>query len=171
MWTEPSIKAEAQWHLARVGQQPNGFPPIVTISNNANNGFNTTNFNLARDRTFTISVADDYFIVGYKIYTPAGWGTTVTTEAGESAVFSGEQTLTILNLNTKSTSFSTADANLNDPTIEVYIVDDATAVGIGEIPSKGTGQVLGLYSIDGRRLSKVPAKGVYIGNGKKILVK
>ena len=156
--------AAAEW----VSAEP---APIVTISNNANNGFNTTNFNLARDRTFTISVADDYFIVGYKIYTPAGWGTTVTTEAGESAVFSGEQTLTILNLNTKSTSFSTADANLNDPTIEVYIVDDATAVGIGEIPSKGTGQVLGLYSIDGRRLSKVPAKGVYIGNGKKILVK
>ena len=156
--------AAAEW----VSAEP---APIVTISNNANNGFNTTNFNLARDRTFTISVADDYFIVGYKIYTPAGWGTTVTTEAGESAVFSGEQTLTVSGLNTKSTSFSTADANLNDPTIEVYIVDDATAVGIGEIPSKGTGQVLGLYSIDGRRLSKVPAKGVYIGNGKKILVK
>lgn len=156
--------AAAEW----VSAEP---APIVTISNNANNGFNTTNFNLARDRTFTISVADDYFIVGYKIYTPAGWGTTVTTEAGESAVFSGEQTLTILNLNTKSTSFSTADANLNDPTIEVYIVDESSALGIGEIRNNDSDRVIGIYAIDGRRFDKVPAKGVYIVNGKKILVK
>ena len=156
--------AAAEW----VSAEP---APIVTISNNANNGFNTTNFNLARDRTFTISVADDYFIIGYKIYTPAGWGATVTTEGGESAVFSGEQTLTVSDLNTKSTSFSTADANLNDPTIEVYVADEATAVGIEETLGNGAGQAFGLYSIDGRRLSKVPAKGVYIMNGKKVLVK
>jgi hypothetical protein len=154
--------AAAEW----VSPEP---APIVTISNNANNGFNTTNFNLARDRTFTISVAGDYFIVGYKIYTPAGWGATVTTEAGESAVFSGEQTLTISGLNTKATSFSTADANLNDPTIEVYIVDESSTTGIGEIPNNGLDQAVGIYSIDGRRFSKVPQKGVYIINGKKIL--
>lgn len=156
--------AAAEW----VSPEP---APIVTISNNANNGFNTTNFNLARDRTFTISVADDYYIVGYKIYTPAGWGATVTTEAGESAVFSGEQTLMISDLNTKATSFSTADANLNDPTIEVYILDEGTVVGIGEIRGNGSGQVVDFYSIDGRRLSRVPAKGIYIANGKKILAK
>ena len=156
--------AAAEW----VSPEP---APIVTISNNANNGFNTTNFNLARDRTFTISVADDYSIIGYKIYTPAGWGATVTTEAGESAVFSGEQTLMVSDLNTKATSFSTADANLNDPTIDVYILDDANATGIGEIRDNGSGRVIGIYSIDGRRLSKVPTKGVCIVDGKKILVK
>ena len=156
--------AAAEW----VSTEP---APIVTISNNANNGFNTTNFNLARDRTFTISVADDYSIIGYKIYTPAGWGATVTTEAGESAVFSGEQTLMVSDLNTKATSFSTADANLNDPTIDVYILDDANATGIGEICDNGSGRVIGIYSIDGRRLSKVPTKGVCIVDGKKILVK
>ena len=156
--------AAAEW----VSTEP---APIVTISNNANNGFNTTNFNLARDRTFTISGADDYSIIGYKIYTPAGWGATVTTEAGESAVFSGEQTLMVSDLNTKATSFSTADANLNDPTIDVYILDDANATGIGEICDNGSGRVIGIYSIDGRRLSKVPTKGVCIVDGKKILVK
>ena len=103
--------------------------------------------------------------------TPAGWGATVTTEAGESAVFSGEQTLMVSDLNTKATSFSTADANLNDPTIDVYILDDANATGIGEIRDNGSGRVIGIYSIDGRRLSKVPTKGVCIVDGKKILVK
>lgn len=156
--------AAAEW----VSAEP---APIVTISNNANNGFNTTNFNLARDRTFTISVAGDYSIIGYKIYTPAGWGATVTTEAGESAVFSGAQTMMVSDLKTKATSFSTADANLNDPTIDVYILDDANATGIGEIRDNGSGSVIGIYSIDGRRLSKVPAKGVCIVDGKKILVK
>ena len=156
--------AAAEW----VSAEP---APIVTISNNANNGFNTTNFNLARDRTFTISVAGDYSIIGYKIYTPAGWGATVTTEAGESAVFSGAQTMMVSDLKTKATFFSTADANLNDPTIDVYILDDANATGIGEIRDNGSGRVIGIYSIDGRRLSKVPAKGVCIVDGKKILVK
>ena len=42
-------------------------------------------------------------------------------------------------------------------------------VGIGEIRSSGSGQLIGLYSVDGRRLSKVPAKGVYIQNSKKVL--
>ena len=163
--------AAAEW----VSPEP---APIVTISNNANNGFNTTNFNLARDRTFTISVAGDYLITGYKIYTPAGWGATVTAEDGESAVFSGEQTLKVSGLNTKSTSFSTADANLNDPTIDIYIIDNS-AVGIGEIRSSGTGQVIGIYSIDGRRVessisnpqSSMLKKGIYILNSKKVLIK
>ena len=136
--------------------------PIVTLGNNANNGFNTTNYNLARDRTFTISVAGDYVITGYRIYTPAGWGATVTTEGGESAVFSGEQTLTVSDLNTTSTSFTTADANLNNPTIDIYVID-ANAVGVEGIQHEGSEPViLGLYSIDGKRLSKTPEKGLYI---------
>ena len=98
--------------------------PIVTIEG-GNNGFNTTNSNLAVNRTFTISVAGPYVITGYKISTSAGWGTTVVTEGGESAVFSGEQTLTISGLNTSSTWFTTADANLNLPIIEIYLDDMA----------------------------------------------
>ena len=155
--------AAAEW----VSAEP---APIVTISNNANNGFNTTNFNLARDRTFTISVADDYFIIGYKIYTPAGWGATVTTEGGESAVFSGEQTLTVSGLNTKSTSFSTADANLNDPTIEVYVADEATAVGVGNlIPNTHKESI---YDLSGRQMTNGKlTRGLYIMDGRKVAVK
>jgi len=151
--------AAAEW----VSPEP---APIVTISNNANNGFNTTNFNLARDRTFTISVAGDYSIIGYKIYTPAGWGATVTTEAGESAVFSGEQTLNVSDLNTKATSFTTADANLNDPTITVYILDDANATGVTQ-PALGIGTDT-IYSLDGRRVNRT-GKGIYIIGGRKVV--
>ena len=155
--------AAAEW----VSAEP---APIVTISNTANNGFNTTNFNLARDRTFTISVADDYLITGYKIHTSAGWGATITAEGGESAVFSGDQTLTVSGLSTKSTSFSITDANLNDPIIDIYIIDDK-ADGVGVIRSNDSGQIIGLYSIDGRRLSQTPAKGIYIVNGRKVAIK
>ena len=136
--------------------------PIVTIKADHNNGFNTTNFNLGVNFKFTICVADDYRIIGYKIYTPSGWGTTVTTEGGESAVFSDEQTLTVSNLNTTSTWFTTADANLNNPIIDVYIVD-AVTVKLEEIDTNGTRQATRtLYSIDGKRMAKATGKGVYI---------
>ena len=147
--------AAAEW----VSAEP---APIVTIKGDHNGGFNTTNFNMGRDFTFTVSVSDDYRIVGYKIYTPSGWGTTVTTEGGESAVFSGEQTLTVSGLDATSTWFTTADANLNNPTIDVYIKDAvATGVDNGSI-NNATPVIRDIYSVDGRRLTKVPEKGVYI---------
>lgn len=148
--------------------------PIVTISNKRSdnsygtNGFNTTGYHLASDRTFTISVEDPFLITGYRIYTSDGWGAVVTAENGESETFSGEATLMVSGLSTKSTSFTTAPspaANLNSPTIDVYIVD-GSVVGVGEIQST-TGRVVGYYSIDGRRLSKAPEMGVYIKDGKK----
>lgn len=151
---------------------------IVTISNQRSdnsygtNGFNTTGYHLASDRTFTISVEDPFLITGYRIYTADGWGAIVTAENGESKTFSGEATLTISGLSTKSTTFTTAPspaANLNSPTIDVYIVD-GSAVGVGEIRST-TGRVVGYYSIDGKRLPQAPAKGVYIMDGKKVAKK
>ena len=152
--------------------------PIVTISNKRSdnsygtNGFNTTAYHLASDRTFTISVEDPFLITGYRIYTADGWGAVVTAESGESMTFSGEATLTISGLSTKSTTFTTAPspaANLNSPTIDVYIVD-GSAVGVGEIRST-TGRVVGYYSIDGKRLPQAPAKGVYIMDGRKVAKK
>lgn len=149
--------------------------PIVTISNKRSdntygtNGFNTTAYHLASDRKFTISVEDPFLITGYRIYTADGWGAVVTAENGQSQTFSGEATLTVSGLSTKSTSFATSPspaANLNSPTIDIYIVD-GSSVGVGEIRST-TERVVGYYSIDGRRLSQTPSKGVYIMDGKKI---
>ena len=152
--------------------------PIVTISNKRSdnsygtNGFNTTGYHLASDRTFTISVEDPFLITGYRIYTSDGWGAVVTAENGESETFSGEATLTVSGLSAKSTSFTTAPspaANLNSPTIDVYIVD-GSAVGVGEIRCT-TGRVVGYYSIDGKPLPQAPSKGVYIMDGKKVAKK
>ena len=152
--------------------------PIVTISNKRSdnsygtNGFNTTAYHLASDRIFTISVEDPFLITGYRIYTADGWGAVVTTENGESETFSGEATLIVSGLNTKSTSFTTSPspaANLNSPIIDIYIVD-SSAVGVGEIRST-TGRVVGYYSIDGKRLPQTPAKGLYIMDGKKVVKK
>lgn len=149
--------------------------PIVTISNKRSdnsygtNGFHTTAYHLASDRTFTISVEDPFLITGYRIYTADGWGAVVTAENGESETFSGEATLTVSGLRTQSTSFTTSPspaANLNSPTIDIYIVD-GSVVGVGEIRSS-TGPVVGYYSIDGKRLPQTPSKGVYIMDGKKI---
>ena len=101
--------------------------PIVTISNKRSdnsygtNGFHTTAYHLASDRTFKISVEDPFLITGYRIYTADGWGAVVTAENGQSQTFSGEATLTVAGLNTKSTSFTTAPshaANVHDRHID-----------------------------------------------------
>ena len=98
--------------------------PIVTIQGDGNNPINSSNYNLANGRTFTISVAGSYFISGYKI-SSTGWGSTVTPEGGEGKVFTSgvAEELVVSGLNTSSTSFSNVGANLPNPTIEIYIED------------------------------------------------
>ncbi len=150
--------AAAKWVSA-------GPEPVVTITSDHNNGFNTSNFNLGRDYKFTISVGSDYSISGYKISTTDGWGTTVATEDNQTEVFSGTKEMTVADLATTSTWFTTADANLNGPTIDVYLMD-ATPTGVSHTTVNVPSDVP-VYSLDGRRLTNEPKHGVYISGGKK----
>lgn len=152
--------AAAEWVSA-------GPEPAVTIKADRDNGFNTTNFNLGRDFKFTISVGSDYYITGYKISTTGGWGTTVVTEGNQSEVFSGAKEMTVADLQTNSTWFTTADANLNGPVIDVYLMD-ATAVGMTQ-PTLGVASDI-VYSLDGRRVVN-PSKGIFIVNDKKVIIR
>ena len=145
-----------------------GAEPVVTIKSDRNNGFNTTNYNLGRDFKFTISVGGDYSIAGYKISTTGGWGTTVVTENNQSEVFSGAKEMTVSDLNMTSTWFTTADANLNGPVIDVYL-KDAIPTGVSG-PSIDIASNANVYSIDGRRVIH-PTRGVYIVNGRKLMMK
>lgn len=120
-----------------------GAEPVVTITSDRNNGFNTSNYNLGRDFKFTISVGDDYSITGYKISTTGGWGTTVVTENDQSEVFSGAAEMTVADLSTNSTWFTTADANLNGPVIDVYLVD---ALPTGILQTTSTRQTTSLFT-------------------------
>ena len=96
--------------------------PIVTISNPSNNAFRDDNYNLANGRTYTISVTGAYKITRYTI-SSTGWGSTVTPEGGEGTVFTSGVLvqLDVTGLNTKSTSFSNAGANLPNPTIVITL--------------------------------------------------
>lgn len=114
-----------------------------------------------------ISVGDDYSITGYKISTTNGWGTTVVTENDQSEVFSGAAEMTVADLSTNSTWFTTADANLNGPVIDVYLVD-ALPTGILQTSINATNNV-SIYSLDGRRLTSQPKHGVYILGSKKLV--
>ena len=153
--------AAAEWVSA-------GPEPVVTIKSDRNNGFNTTNFNLGRDFKFTISAGSDYYITGYMISTTAGWGTTIVTEDNQTEVFSGLKEMTVADLQTNSTWFTTADANLNGPVIDVYLTD-ASPVGITP-PATGEATADSVYSLDGRRVVN-PSKGIYIVNDKKVIIK
>ena len=148
--------AAAEW----VSAEP---APIVTIKSDRDNGFNTTNFNLGRDFKFTISVEGDYYISGYKISTNNGWGTTIVTEGNETEVFSGVKEMTVSDLTTTSTWFTTADANLNAPVIDVYLMDSAPT----GIASANSSVASDIFSIVGRRMASEPKHGVYIINHKK----
>ena len=141
-----------------------GQEPVVTIKSDRNNGFNTTNYNLGRDFKFTISVGSDYYITGYKISTSDGWGTTIVTEDNQTEVFSGAKELTVADLSTNSTWFTTADANLNSPMIDVYLMD-ANPVGIIQ-PT--IDDACDIYSLDGCRVSRT-GRGIYIIGGRKIV--
>ena len=153
--------AAAEWISA-------GPEPVVTIKSDHNNGFNTTNFNLGRDYKFTISVGSDYSISGYKISTTDGWGTTIVTEGNQTEVFSGTKEMTVSDLAATSTWFTTADANLNGPMIDVYLMD-AIPTGVSHTTINVTSDV-SVYSIDGRRV-KNPSKGIYIVNDRKVIVR
>lgn len=153
--------AAAEWISA-------GPEPVVTIKSDRNNGFNTTNFNLGRDYKFTISVGSDYSISGYKISTTDGWGTTIVTEGNQTEVFSGTKELTVSDLATTSTWFTTADANLNGPMIDVYLMD-ANSVGISQ-PAINVASDDSVYSINGRRVVN-PSKGLYIVNDRKVIIR
>ena len=145
-----------------------GPEPVVTIKADHNNGFNTTNFNLGRDYKFTISVGGDYSISGYKITTTDGWGTTIVTEGNQMEVFSGTKEMTVADLATISTWFTTADANLNGPMIDVYLMD-ASTTGVSHTTINVASDV-SIYSIDGRCVDN-PSKGIYIVNDRKVVIK
>lgn len=153
--------AAAEWISA-------GPEPIVTIKADHNNGFNTTNFNLGRDYKFTISVGSDYSISGYKISTTDGWGTTIVTEGNQTEVFSGTKEMTVSDLATTSTWFTTADSNLNAPMIDVYLMD-ANNTGVTHTTVNVAGDA-SVYSIDGRREAN-PSKGIYIVNDRKVIIR
>ena len=153
--------AAAQW-------VSDGPEPVVTITADHNNGFNTTNYNLGRDYKFTISVGNDYTIAGYKITTTDGWGTTIVTEGSQTEVFSGTHEMTVEDLATTATWFTTADANLNGPMIEVCLTDASPtaihALTCHKAPSSS------IYTIDGQHVNNL-SKGVYVVNGRKLLIK
>ena len=80
-------------------------------------------------------------------------------------MFSGAKELTVADLSTNSTWFTTADANLNSPMIDVYLMD-ANAAGITH-PTLGDASDI-IYSLDGCRVSRT-GKGIYIIGGRKIV--
>lgn len=120
--------------------------PVVTLSSSA--GFNSGNGNMAANKQYTISVAGDYVITGYTIYTASGWGAVVTAETGETQTFSGEKTLSVTGLNTASTYFTiSSGTNLNGPVITVSLEDkvsfDYTVAITGDVPEGTTFTVKG----------------------------
>ena len=128
--------------------------------------------------TYTLSVSEGYFITGYSLtyYPNVGNKVTVANEYGynETPASKNENyVMSASDLRTTSTTF-TLTGSSNSPqsitTIDFTVTvgtDEATSVN--EVKSE-TGKVKAIYDLQGREV-KTPSKGIYIINGKKVMIK
>ena len=67
----------------------------------------------------------------------------------------------------KTTSFFTA--TISNGRVDYNNVTDEHETGIEEVKTENGGLKTEIYDLQGRRLGTLPAKGIYIQGGKKIL--
>ena len=128
--------------------------------------------------TYTLSVSEGYYIAGYSLtyHLITGSKITVANEYGynETPASKNENyVMSASDLRTTSTTF-TLTGSSNSPqsitTIDFTVTvgtDEATSVN--EVKSE-TGKVKAIYDLQGREV-KTPSKGIYIINGKKVMIK
>ena len=128
--------------------------------------------------TYTLSVSEGYFITGYSLtYKPSvGNKITVANEYGynETPASKNENyVMSASDLRTTSTTF-TLTGSLASPQ-SITTIDFTVTVGaeeatfVNEVKSE-TGKVKAIYDLQGREV-KTPSKGIYIINGKKVMIK
>ena len=127
--------------------------------------------------TYTLSVSEGYFITGYSLtYNPsAGGRVTLTNEYGYSetpASIKNDYVMSANDLHTSSTTFTVTgtSAGYAITTVNFTVtVGTETGTGIDEVESESE-MVKTIYDLLGRKVEN-PSKGIYIINGKKVLVK
>ena len=128
--------------------------------------------------TYTLSVSEGYFITGYSLtyYPNVGNKITVANEYGynETPASKNENyVMSASDLRTTSTTFTLTGSSASPQSITTIdftvTVGTEEATSVNEVKSE-TGKVKAIYDLQGREV-KTPSKGIYIINGKKVMIK
>ena len=129
--------------------------------------------------TYTLSVSEGYYIAGYSLtyYPSSGGKITVANEFGYSetpASTKENYVMSASDLHTRSTTFSvtgtSASYAITTVKFTVTVGTEGNDTGIDEVKGE-SGEVKTIYDLTGRRVEAITAPGVYIVDGKKVLVK
>jgi hypothetical protein len=142
--------------------------------------------------TFTVSVPEGYYIAGYSLtyYPSAGGKVTVENEYGYSetpASAKEDYVMSASDLHTASTTFTVAGSSagyaITTVNFTVTVGTESNDTGVNEVKGQNgegkgeptvdasqSGNGKAIYDLTGRRVERITSPGVYIVDGKKMLV-
>ena len=129
--------------------------------------------------TFTLSVSEGYYIAGYSLtyYPSVGGKVTVENEYGYSetpASTKEDYVMSASGLHTGSTTFTVAGTSasyaITTVKFTVTVGTEGNDTGVNEVKGQN-GEGKAIYDLTGRRVERITSPGVYIVDGKKVLVK
>ena len=129
--------------------------------------------------TFTLSVSEGYYIAGYSLtyYPSVGGKVTVENEYGYSETPASpkeDYVMSASDLHTGSTTFTVAGTSasyaITTVKFTVTVGTEGNDTGVNEVKGQN-GEGKAIYDLTGRRVERITSPGVYIVDGKKVLVK
>ncbi len=169
-YDNPSGVFNKTWRSMRTNPQ---LTLTCPANNMAANGTDVVLYSgVAGSATYTLAVPTGYVITGYRFDYANGTGNTsaITFTAGSVTGTSGtdKQHFAVEGLSQQSTSFTQKGDNkpvvLTSFTVSV---ENPKLTGVSAVAAAPSARSQGVYDLSGRRLRFIPAKGVYIVDGRK----
>ena len=137
---------------------------IIVLEKGVNNG--TYAFNVGNGYLAASSSSSNYLATVSTLDANGSWAITIS-DGLATIKAQGNHSRNTLQYNTSSPRFSCYKSGQKD--VNIYAKSPETA-GVDEVKAE-SGEVKAIYDLQGRRLNEITEPGIYIVNGKKVLVK